>query len=382
MRLMDYRDRKIKILATLINLTGGVVFFYIRRKKIDPLKIKKIAIVKLDRIGDTFLATPAIEAVRRIFPNAHITALVAPWNKDVLQNNPNIDTLKIFEGALDVHNASFFSFLNHLKTSKLIGAIREINPDLGIDLEGHPMNVLGMFWAGIPIRFGFGDKILSFLLTNKIVKNKSTHQLDVYFNIAEAFGFLGPKPAEKIFVGSEERREVNEFIKKNSLGDFVVVHLGAGRSYRQWPLQNFISLSRLIVGEYHNLKIVVTGGIEDQELAKGFSEALENAGCVLNAIAALNIPEVYYLLSSAKLFIGSESAPMHFAGANNIPTIAFMNTWSGIDRWKPLGDRVYIFPSKNIHQCPGVHCQLVPCPNMAAISVKEVYNFIREEHLL
>ena len=380
--MVDYNNKKARYISSLVNLFGGILFFWIKNKEIDQSFIKKILIIKLDRIGDTFLSTPTIEALRKKFPSADIKILVAPWNKSVLDNNPNINEIKVFSEAIDVHSNSFLSLFNYLKTKKLSIEIQEICPDLSIDLEGHPMNVLAMFRAGVPIRIGFKDKIFSFLLTNKVRNNGLVHQSDIYFSIARLLGFDGQKPVEMIFVNDEDKNLVNRFKIENNLDDFIVVHLSAGRSYRLWPLDHFVSLGRLLILLDKRLKLVLIGGGEDKYLAKEFINKLNCGDRVVDATKVLGIPSTYELMPSAKLFIGSESAPMHFAGARGIATIAFMNVWSGIDRWKPLGDKVYVFRSKNVHKCPGVSCHLIPCPNMAAISVNEVYHFINEKHLL
>jgi ADP-heptose:LPS heptosyltransferase len=377
--MKDYKNFKTRILAEIIDFLGLILFFWIREKKIDPDNIKRVLIIKLDRIGDTFLATPTIEAIRKRFAQAKIFIIVAPWNKEVLENNPNIDEIIIFEEALNVHKKEFFKISNHFKKCrKLVKIIKNISPEIGIDLEGHPLNVLTLFLSKVPIRIGFGDKVLSFLLTNKTEKDEKIHQSDIYFRIAKAIGFRNSKPEMKIFVNEKDKEKINPLV--NDLKNFIVFHLGAGRTYRQWPLENFINLAKLILKDYPNLKIVVIGGEEDKKLVAEFTKEIKNN--VVDMVGKLKISEVYHLLSFSKLFVGNESAPMHLAGSLNIPTVAFMNEWSGIERWKPIGEKVYIFKSKKIHNCPGVNCKLIPCPNMAAISVDEVYNFIKEKKLL
>jgi hypothetical protein len=54
-------------------------------------EIKKILLVKLDHIGDGILGIPAIRKVRREFPNAEITLLCAPWLKEIMENQPEVN---------------------------------------------------------------------------------------------------------------------------------------------------------------------------------------------------------------------------------------------------------------------------------------------------
>ena len=55
---------------------------------------RRILIVRNDKVGDLVLATPAIKALKKSFPEGKISALVNVYAKDVLSNNPYID--KIF----------------------------------------------------------------------------------------------------------------------------------------------------------------------------------------------------------------------------------------------------------------------------------------------
>lgn len=380
--MKSYKDKKIKIISAIIDFLGSFFFFWIRKKKI-PKNPQKILILKLDRIGDTFLSTPTIEGIRKLFPSAFISAIVAPWNELVLKNNPYIDKLEIFKNAPNVHKDSFLNFFNIRKIFSLRKKIKAVNPEVAIDLEGHPLNVLSMFLAAVPVRIGFQEKIFSFLLTNPVSTQNVIHQSEIYFEIARYLGFSENMPRERIFLNEKTKEFVLDFIKINHLKDFAVMHLGAGRSYRQWPIDKFSNLANFILHQNQNMKIVIIGGKEDKILWDKFIGKV-NADYkekIINAIAALDIPATYFLLSFAKFFIGSESAPMHLAGAQNIPTVAFMNEWSGIERWKPIGEKVFVFRSKNIHNCKGIACKEIPCPNMDAISVEEVSTFLKENIL-
>src|SRR4051812_6813500 len=51
----------------------------------------RILLLMLLPIGDTLFATPAVRALRKRYPDAHITALVYPTNVGILENNRDID---------------------------------------------------------------------------------------------------------------------------------------------------------------------------------------------------------------------------------------------------------------------------------------------------
>src|SRR5262249_52453020 len=68
--------RSLELERLLLRTNGG-----------DP---RRILVVLLCPIGDTLLATPALAALRRRFPNARVTAVVSPKNARLLADNPDI----------------------------------------------------------------------------------------------------------------------------------------------------------------------------------------------------------------------------------------------------------------------------------------------------
>ena len=75
------------------------VFLFIKRKPLPARggEINKILVIRLDRIGDIVLSTPAIRALRRSFPKATIHFMATGYTKDILSGNPNIDQVLIYE---------------------------------------------------------------------------------------------------------------------------------------------------------------------------------------------------------------------------------------------------------------------------------------------
>ena len=70
-----------------------------RNKILQNAGIKKILVIQLWGIGETILTLPAIEALRRKFPEAAINVLATSRNRNVYFENKNID--KIIELKLN-----------------------------------------------------------------------------------------------------------------------------------------------------------------------------------------------------------------------------------------------------------------------------------------
>jgi len=60
-------------------------------------KLKKILVMRTDRLGDVILSTPVIANLRKAYPKSHIAFLCRPYTKEVLENNPYLDEIIIYD---------------------------------------------------------------------------------------------------------------------------------------------------------------------------------------------------------------------------------------------------------------------------------------------
>src|SRR3989442_13220292 len=89
----------------------------------------RILAVDLDNIGDLLLATPAIRALRRSFPDATLDVLVSDYAETVVAGNPHIDgVLTCGKGIVEA---------SLLARVALAWRIRRRRYDLGVILEAH-----------------------------------------------------------------------------------------------------------------------------------------------------------------------------------------------------------------------------------------------------
>ena len=56
-------------------------------------EFERILVVAPSWVGDVVMATPAVRALRRRFPSAHVAVLARPTGADVLEHNPHIDRI-------------------------------------------------------------------------------------------------------------------------------------------------------------------------------------------------------------------------------------------------------------------------------------------------
>jgi ADP-heptose:LPS heptosyltransferase len=65
----------------------------------DPAQVRKILVVRNDNIGDVLCTTPALDALRQAFPQAHIAAVVCTLAEEALSGHRALDRLWAYPKA-------------------------------------------------------------------------------------------------------------------------------------------------------------------------------------------------------------------------------------------------------------------------------------------
>ena len=297
-------------------------------------KPNKILIVRTDRLGDVILSTPVIKNLRLHFPKAHIAFLCQPYTRGVLEGNPDLDEVIIYDKY--EKDKSFWASI------KFSFFLRKKKFDLAIIL--HPTNRthLFTFLAGIPERVGW-DKKLGKLLTKSLKHAKQEgkkHELEYSLDLLRELA-IPIKSTETYFpILPEAKRTIEQLLKGEGIGEgdkFIVIHPSASCPSKRWPQECFRRVVELLK-EKVNFKIVVITSQEERE----FGEKLVGGSGVIDLRGSLSIPEVGALLKQATLFISNDSGPVHIAASFNTPLISiFGRDNPGLSplRWGPRGKR-------------------------------------------
>jgi lipopolysaccharide heptosyltransferase II len=330
---------------------------------------KRILIARTDRVGDVLLSTPVIEALRDRYPNAYIAMMVSPYAREIVQGNPYLDEVIIYD-----KDAKHKSWLGSMRfASKL----RKKKFDLALIL--HPTNRVHLvaFFAGIPRRIGY-DRKMGFLLTDRLKHTKQLgekHELDYNLQLLSPLGitpkdkrlYMPLRPEAEIWAKSLLLREgVKETDK------LLAIHPGASCPSKIWPNERFAEVADRLKEKY-GFKTIIISGPKDMKraeavLAKMRSQALDLAG-------KTSLAQLASLLKRCSLFISNDSGPVHIASAIGTPVISiFGRNQKGLSpkRWGPTGkyDR-YLHKEVGCIECLAHNCKKeFAC--LKAISVDDV----------
>jgi heptosyltransferase-1 len=255
-------------------------------------KTQRILVVRLGAMGDIIHTLPAVASLRAGFPDAHITWLVEPKWRYLLEAVP-ID--RIVE--LDRRSAA--------SLWRALGAIRRPRADWAVDFQG-------LAKSAVPARIGarrvYGfhadflrERFAAIAYSDKVAPT-SHHVVDMNLDLAEACG--GARRVEFPLPLGQPEGQLPE-------SRFVLAHPLAGWGSKQWPLDRWAELAGLLAGV--GVAMVVNG-------PPSAIDALNTCRPATSHVSGL--PGLVDATRRATAVVGLDSGPLHLAAALGKPGVA------------------------------------------------------------
>ncbi|OGX54015.1 MAG: lipopolysaccharide heptosyltransferase II [Omnitrophica WOR_2 bacterium RIFOXYA12_FULL_38_10] len=309
--------------------------------KPEKLKnVKKVLVLRTDHIGEVLLSTVVVDAIKKHYPQAHITFATSSLAKSIVEAKKGIDEIIVFD-TLGNRNLwpSLFGWYTQIAFKGY---------DLAILLNSNKFLHLVVFLAGIKTRIGFNRK-WPFLLTHKIPDVRaegSKHEADYNLELLETIGIKesGFKPELK--VSDLEKNNIRGLLSERSVDlkkKIIVVQPGSSFVQKRWPKEHFVELIKILLDHY-DVNVVLSGSSEEFELCDDITKQLDKK--VYNFAGKLNLKQLKSLLSIADLLIANDSGPMHISAALGRQIIAIFGRGTkgtGPNRWGPLSDKSIVF---------------------------------------
>jgi heptosyltransferase-2 len=353
----------------------------------------KILIRGVNWIGDAVITIPSIRAVRRAFPDAHISLLVQPWVADIFKDSPYINEIILY-------SESFKGITGKFKLAKIL---RLKKFDTAILLQNAFDAALIAWLARIPERIGYSRDFRSFLLTKAIPVTGailSQHHVYYYLNLLKSIGIDTKETQPCISLTDDERQWARNLLDTKLRKGVLqyaptqfLVGINPGATYgsaKRWPTEKFAGLINRIINELGG-KVIIFGskseaGIVDEIVrfagasSRGLFGQAQGLGPtgILNVAGKTNLRELAALIAECDAFITDDSGPMHMASALFVPVVAIFGSTNKTSTG-PIGEGHKIV-AKNLPCSP---CMKRECPEghlkcMTQITADDVFTALKE----
>ena len=324
----------------------GIRAIYPGHPVINRASVKAILVVKVDHIGDFITSLPAIRRLKEAFPNARLTALVAPASAAIASAEPAIDACIPFE---------FFHARSELGDKELTDAdlaalkarLAPYRFDIAVDLRKHLSTRHLLLCSGARVLAGYDsleafpwlDIVLEWE-SDKALQRKRSHIADDLVNLTVAID-AACRPDRTLFdplpvpMAAEE---LPDHVRHLFARAVVAIHPGAGNVMKQWPEKHVRALIELLI-EQDGVAVLLVGGSDDLGLAASIMQQIDRPDAIGSVAGLMALRDMPRLLAACTLFIGCDSGPKHIAAASGVPTIGIHSGIVDPAEWGPMGER-------------------------------------------
>ena len=275
----------------------------------------RILAVRLGAMGDVIFTLPAVASLKHSFPGWHLTWAIEPQWAPLLEQNPFVDCVVPVRRDMPA---------GVLDTWRLLRAARY---DFAVDFQGLLKSALVASVARtgriFGLHYGQARERLAALFYSDTINTHARHMVDKHLDLAAAAGAASALRVFPLPLGQAEG--------DLPAGDFVIASPLAGWRSKQWPLEHYRVLARLLRHEL-DVPLVLDGPPACRPLLAQVPEAVSQTSSVAGLI---------YATRRATAVVGVDSGPLHIAAALGKPGVALYGP-TDPERNGPYGDSLRV----------------------------------------
>ena len=338
-----------------------------------------ILIVKLSAIGDVIHTLPSLAALRKLYPDAHITWVIEEDSSDIIEGHLCLDRIIISRRKSWLKNLKRLHEVRKTigEMKSFVATLRDRRYDLVVDFHGLLKSSLIVLLSGGRRKLGYNSmqELSGLFLGEKIYEDMDKHAVDRYLDLPRHLGADIGNPEFAIHIGEENRNRVDNLLKKNRISmedSFVSVNPVAFWDTKLWEDGKFARLCDRITEEL-KMKVVFTGG-RNRETVERIRSLMKFPSADLAGRTTLR--DLAYLYELSDLIITTDSGPMHVSAAVGTPTVALFGPTDPA-RTGPYGeDHTVIRRNLPCSPCFLKKCETKKC--MKEISVEDVFQAVKK----
>ena len=302
---------------------------------------EKILLVRSDNIGDVICTTPCFEALKQRFPKAIIAVLVCRLGEEVVQGNPFLDEIYVYDKAK--HGRYRHPLIAWYNQARILWQIRKRRFDVAVGVRSTFSASLGwlVYASGAPLRIG-------------VPRSRKTKRAGIYYNfyvtdidqdaheVERSLSLLKPL---NVFPDEKRLYMPLTFASKQFVEQFLAqCHIDAGsplvvinynsrlEENRWWAEEKYAELLyRLQSDKIAN--VVLSHGPGDEEVVR---RILHRLSFSVPVFFSSHLTDFAALIKRGKVFVSLDGGPVHVGAAVGTPTIAIHGK-TNTPVWRPWG---------------------------------------------
>jgi heptosyltransferase-2 len=214
---------------------------------------------------------------------------------------------------------------------------------------------LAAFLAGIPSRYGYGLGSQHLLLNGKHLgkDDAALHPIDKAIKVLQLNGLPITDIAPSIPVSATELSSIEDRFK-DCPKPWIAFGIGATDQGRQWGIDNFTDLAKLVANRFGGTIFLLAGPAEAAMAGQIKNAMTAENSVTLVPVIAYPIRELSALLKMSNFFIGNDSGMLNLSAAVGTPSIGLLGmVYRSIDNHRIADEKrnIYaVFPNDKRHE--------------------------------
>jgi ADP-heptose:LPS heptosyltransferase len=303
-------------------------------------------VIRLGAVGDVVRTLPAVSSLHAAYAGAHLAWLVEPPATSAVQGQPWVDEVIVF--PRDRLEAGLRGRAPGAALRELAGFLRGLRRrrfDLVVDFHGILRSALLGALSGARRRIGFarpfGRELAWCFATDRA--QLPPVRISRFERNAELLRFLAvatPPALAPLRVDPAKLARVAAGLGPG--GPPAVLHPGTSDAtpYKRYPVAAYAQVARALARE-DGVRCIVSAGPAraDRELAQAVVAASQGAAKL--APETPTLADLALLFAASRLFIGSDSGPMHVASLVGTPVVQLLGPTDPVENapWRETPSR-------------------------------------------
>ncbi len=273
---------------------------------------QRIVFIRPCCIGDVVMATAALTALRRHYPDAHITWAVSGWSRQAVEHHPDVDA--VLDSGPTANPAGTPRGL-----LRFAGLLRRGDYDMAVSLVRSPLMSAAVLLSGIACRVGLDSGGRGFGYTVRVPVDPAArrHEASIYLDAVSALGAPINGIYPSVSVGGAPTPDVTApYLVVNPSGG---KNPGAQMDAKRYPPGMLAELVYLLGERIDVAQVVIVTGPGDDQLAEAVGAALGDVPHTAH-VGTLTFAQIGALAVGAVLYIGNDTGLTHYAAATGAKT--------------------------------------------------------------
>ena len=336
LKIGSSRDAALVMAADVLLWPIGLTRRVWRRRPGAPPR--QVLCLRLERLGDLIMTLPALAELRSRTPAAAIDLVVGRWNEELARTIPGIRRVDVVDANWLARDGGGQSL-----EALLLQAVgwRQRGYDLAINFEPDIRSNLLVAASGAAWTAGFVTGGGGALLDTRLDYDTSRHTT---VNATQLVQSLFPHDAAAaptqsgLTLPEAARAEASRLFGSIKGTITVGIHVGAGREIKQWPIDRFREVAKVLL--QRGAALVFTGSAEDRAMVDAVTAQLPPHS-VLDLAGRLDVGALAAVIARLDLLLTVDTGPMHLASAVGTPVVAIFGP-SDPARYAPTGPRDHV----------------------------------------